>query len=37
MISLNRYLANLVKNKEISLDNALSYSQDPVELRALVR
>ena len=37
MISLNRYLANLVKNKEISLDNALSHSLDPVELRALVR
>ena len=37
MISLNRYLANLVKNKEISLDNALSHSLDPVELRALTR
>lgn len=37
MISLNRYLVNLVKNKEISLDNALSHSLDPVELRALTR
>ena len=37
MISLNRYLANLVKNKEISLDNALSHSLNPVELRALTR
>ncbi len=37
MISLNRYLANLIKAKEISLDNALSYSLDPVELRALTR
>ncbi|MEK6809461.1 MAG: type IV pilus twitching motility protein PilT, partial [Nanoarchaeota archaeon] len=26
MISLNRYLANLIKAKEISLENALSYS-----------
>ncbi len=37
MISLNRYLANLVKTKEISLENALSYSLDPVELRTLTR
>ncbi len=37
MISLNRYLANLVKAKEISLDNALNYSLDPVELRNLLR
>jgi len=37
MISLNRYLANLIKAKEISLDSALSHSLDPVELRALVR
>ena len=37
MISLNRYLANLVKTKEISLDIALDYSLDPVELRALAR
>lgn len=37
MISLNRYLSNLVRAKEISLDNALSYSLDPVELQALIR
>jgi len=37
MISLNRYLVNLVKSKEISLDNALKYSLDPVELRNLLR
>jgi len=37
MISLNRCLANLIKAKEISLDNALSHSLDPVELRALTR
>jgi twitching motility protein PilT len=37
MISLNRYLAKLVKAKEISLDSALNYSLDPVELRTLVR
>lgn len=37
MISLNRYLANLIKAKEISLENGLRYSLDPVELRTLVR
>ena len=37
MISLNRSLAALVKNKEISLDNALLYSQSPSELRMLVK
>jgi len=37
MISLNRALANLVKVKEISLENALNYSLDPAELRTLVR
>lgn len=37
MISLNRALANLVKTKEISLENALSYSLNPAELRTLVR
>ncbi len=37
MISLNRYLANLIKAKEISLENAMNYSLDPVELRSLVR
>lgn len=37
MISLNRALAGLVKRKEISLENALSYSLNPAELKILVR
>lgn len=37
MISLNRALADLVKRKEISLENALNYSLNPAELRMLVR
>lgn len=37
MISLNRSLANLVKAGEISLENALTYSLNPLELRKLVR
>jgi twitching motility protein PilT len=37
MISLNRSLANLVKNKEITLENALSLSLNPSELGKLVR
>ncbi|MBI2624786.1 MAG: type IV pilus twitching motility protein PilT [Candidatus Nealsonbacteria bacterium] len=37
MISLNRYLANLIKQKEISLDGAIQYSLDPVELKNLIR
>jgi len=37
MITLNRSLASLVKSKEITLENALNYSTNPVELRALVR
>jgi twitching motility protein PilT len=37
MISLNRSLADLVKRKEISLENALNYSLSPSELRMLVR
>ncbi len=37
MISLNRSLANLVKAKEISLENALSYSLEPAELKRLTR
>ena len=37
MISLNRSLANLVKMKEISLENALSFSLNPAELRILIR
>lgn len=37
MISLNRALANLVKNREISLENALSFSLNPTELKILIR
>ncbi len=37
MISLNRILANLVKAKEITLENALNYSLSPSELKMLVR
>jgi len=37
MISLNRYLANLVRAKEIALDTAQNYSLNPSELRGLVR
>ncbi len=37
MMSLNRSLADLVKRKEISLENALNYSLDPAELRMLIR
>jgi len=37
MISLNRSLANLVKAGEISLENALTYSLNPAELRKLIR
>jgi twitching motility protein PilT len=37
MISLNRSLAALVRQKEISLDNAFTYSQNPAELRILIR
>ncbi|MDP3982410.1 MAG: type IV pilus twitching motility protein PilT [bacterium] len=35
MISLNRSLANLVRTKEISLERALAYTQNPSELRSL--
>lgn len=37
MVSLNRALANLVKKKEISLENALNYSLSPAELKMLIR
>lgn len=37
MISLNRTLANLVRNREVTLENALAYSLNPQELRALIR
>lgn len=37
MISLNRYLANLVRAKEIDLETAQNFSLDPAEIRTLVR
>ncbi len=37
MISLNRYLANLVRIKEISLENAIAYSLNPAELKILLK
>lgn len=37
MISLNRALADLVRRKEISLENALNYSSNSVELKMLVK
>ncbi len=37
MISLNRSLANLVKEGKISLENALNYSLNPGELKMLLR
>ncbi|MBI2452913.1 MAG: type IV pilus twitching motility protein PilT [Parcubacteria group bacterium] len=37
MISLNRSLSNLVKAREITLENALAYSLNPLELRTLAR
>lgn len=37
MVSLNRSLADLVRNKEISLERAQFYSQNPSELKELIR
>lgn len=37
MISLNRSLADLVKRGEISLENAFSYSLNPIELQMLIK
>ncbi len=37
MISLNRSLADLVRAKEISFENALLYSLNPAELKKLLR
>jgi len=37
MLSLNRSLADLVRAREISLNNALIYSLNPVELRRLIK
>lgn len=36
MVTLNRSLVNLVKNKEISMENAELYSLNPAELRILL-
>ncbi len=36
MITLNRSMANLVRNKEVSLENALLYSLNPAELQILL-
>jgi twitching motility protein PilT len=36
MMSLNRSLSDLVKRKEISLENAELYSLNPSELRILL-
>ncbi|MDO8470439.1 MAG: type IV pilus twitching motility protein PilT [bacterium] len=37
MVSLNRALANLVRGREITLDHALAYSLNPMELRTLAK
>lgn len=37
MVSLNRALANLVKAKEITLENGLRYAADAVELKRMAR
>jgi len=37
MISMNRYLADLVRRKEISLSNAMDYSANPSEIKNLLR
>lgn len=37
MMTLNRSLADLVKRGEISMENALNYSLNPVELRMLLK
>jgi twitching motility protein PilT len=36
MVTLNRSLVNLVKNKEVTVDNAELYSLNPAELRILL-
>jgi len=37
MLSLNRSLADLVRRKEVSLENAINYSLSPSELRMLIK
>jgi twitching motility protein PilT len=36
MVTLNRSLVNLIKNKEVSLENGELYSLNPAELRILL-
>lgn len=36
MVTMNRSLANLVRNKEVSFDNAALYSLNPAELQILL-
>ena len=36
MISLNKYLSNLVENNEITLENAITYSPRPKSLKKLI-
>ncbi|OGY99001.1 MAG: type IV pili twitching motility protein PilT [Candidatus Liptonbacteria bacterium RIFCSPLOWO2_01_FULL_52_25] len=36
MVTMNRSLVNLIKNKEVSLENAELYSLNPAELRILL-
>ncbi|MGM0438979.1 MAG: type IV pilus twitching motility protein PilT [Patescibacteria group bacterium] len=36
MISLNKYLSDLVKNNEITLEDAITYSSKPKSLRKLI-
>jgi twitching motility protein PilT len=36
MISLNKSLANLARSREVTLENAMKYSLNPVGLRSLV-
>ena len=36
MVTMNRSLVNLIKNKEISLENGELYSLNPSELRILL-
>ena len=37
MISINRYLADLVRRGEISVENAMLYSLNPADLQALLK
>jgi len=37
MISLNRAMVDLVRRKEITLNNAMNYALDPVEIKNLLR